>query len=228
MAQSPANKPDKKSAKKGGGGVAARKGTSDLKLIRLASIVFSVSLLLSVGLVYLSNDHMEKRRGELGLANQQRDESRQKLERAHTEEREIREYLALYERFMKQGIIGEEQRLNWIEALQAAYKVYKLYPVDYVISPQQTVQLDPSINASGMELHASQIVLKSDLLHEGDLINLLSSLRKSAHNFLAAKECVLERQKATVQAQLTSECTLYWLTMGEHKELLPEGAIPPR
>lgn len=229
MAQSPPNKPDK--AKKGGASAGGEKRQSDLKLIRMALSVFAITLLLSAGLVYMGNDTLEQKRAQLNVATQQRNEARQKLYRAREEEQEIREFLAQYQEFQQLGIVGEERRLDWIEALQGAYRKYKLYPIDYDFSPQQAVPLDASINPGGIELHATRLALKADLLHEGDFINLIGSLRQSAHGFMAAKECTLTRRatitgSAALVARLGGECTLHWLTLGERNPALAEG-VPP-
>lgn len=228
MAKSPSNTPDK-----GKKGIAApgEKRQSDLKLISVALSVFGISLLLSAGMVYLTNENREDALAQLNSAKQLNSDAQQKLSRTREEEREIHEYLGPYENFQKVGIVGEERRLDWIEALQEVHKTHKLFPISYEFFPRQSVQLDSSINAANMELLASRIVIKADLLHEGDLINLLTTLRQAAHGFIGATDCALKRRNidlvlgATLDPQIDSECTLHWLTLGERSNTPAEN--PP-
>lgn len=233
MAQSPPGKPDKgkpDKGKKGGAAPAGDKRLADLKLILAALSVFTVTLLITSGLVYLSKENLEKSQLSFNIAQQQRNEARQKLAAAREDERDIHDFLTLFQAFRQHGIVGEEIRLDWVEGLQSTYRKYKLFPIKYEFSPRQTVQLDPSINLAGVELRATQLAIKAELLHEGDLINLLGGLKTEAHNFFSVKECTLTRlggvAEGVLSAHLDGECVVYWLTMSERSAMPAEDAPP--
>lgn len=231
MAQKPATA-DKKDKGKGKSSSAKAALSADLHLVRNAALTFAIILILTGGLIYFTDEFMNQKHAQLDAAIQQREEARQKLARAREEEQEIRDYLTLYQKLVEARIIGEEDRLTRIEALQNAQKRNKLAVINYDIPPQQTVQLDPSIKSADMELRATSTTLKLDLLHEGDLLTLLSALRESAGNFFSTKNCLLTRRQlnatagmpnAALENRLSAECTVYWLTIAPRAKPPEEG-----
>lgn len=231
MAQK-APSPDKKDKGRNKGAAPSGKGkiSEDIHLIRNAALVFAAMLILAGGLVYFSNDFMGRKQGQLNTALQQRDDAQQKLSRAREEEQEIRKYLVLYQRLVDLKIVGDETRLEWIEALQQASQKHKLAAISYEIFPQQTVPLDAALSAGEMELRATPAKLKFDLLHEGDLFTLLSALKQAAHDFFSAQNCTIERRQLSASGEgavkslenrLTANCTIHWLTIGTRQ--MPPG-----
>ncbi len=230
MAQKP-TAPDKKDKNKGKGSSVGGKNplSADLQLIRNAAAIFATTLVVSGSMIYFSDDFMLQKQGQLNITIQQREEAQQKLSRAREEEQEIREYLGLYQHLEKQNIVGDEKRLDHIEALQQVYEKHKLAPITYEIFPQQTVQLDASVKTAEMELRATSAKLTLDLLHEGDLLTLLSALKQNASDFFSAQNCRIQRRQLStaetehkLENRLTAECTINWLTIGARQKA-PDG-----
>ena len=122
--------------------------------------------------------------------------------------------------------VGEEKRLDVIEHVRHIQESRKLLPITYEISPQQTFQLDPSIQTGDLELRGSKLVVRMGLLHEIDLITFLDDL--SGKVIFRPQTCSIKAGESAkvspLSAQLQGECTLHWITMG--RRAAPDGAPP--
>ncbi|OFJ47202.1 hypothetical protein BA896_015270 [Janthinobacterium lividum] len=68
----------------------------------------------------------------------------------------------------KSGLIGEENRLAWIDTMRRSQEQRKLLPISYDISPQQGLQVPSSMVMGQYRLRGSRMRLRMDLLHEMD------------------------------------------------------------
>ncbi len=139
---------------------------------------------------------------------------------AGDEEQVIRTYLPKYEEFTRQGVVGLEQRLNWMEALRAASQDLKLPSVRYDIHPQEVYTGMFPARSGRFQVYASRMQLTLGLLHEEDLLRLLAKLRDTAVGLFTVEKCTLRRVAGGIEpdpnrANLDAECTLAWLTMRE-------------
>ncbi len=76
--------------------------------------------------------------------------------------------------------------------------------------------------AGNYEIMASQMRLRADLLHEGELLALLDDIRKSVRAMIQVRSCSMERiAQASADrpgpAQIRVECALEWITLRERK-----------
>ena len=67
----------------------------------------------------------------------QRAEVQTKLASANEEEREIEANLQQYQALAARGIIGEENRLDWIDTVTAIKNERRLFNIGYSIQPQK-------------------------------------------------------------------------------------------
>ena len=149
-------------------------------------------------------------------------EARNKLARARDEEAEIKSKIGRFNDLLAVGIIGEEQRLEWVERIRAIKAARRLYDVQYEISPQRV--LDPAIapgTSGSFEFLSSNMRLQMQLLHEGDLVHFLDDLQGSVRAYVRPESCSVERinsgKAERVGAQLKAECMLDWITIRERK-----------
>jgi len=200
----------------------------DFPLIRTAVILLATAIILSAtgitGSIYI-RDLMQKNKSD---DQQKLAEARTRLEQAHIEEQEIRLYHAKYLGLMEQGILGKEDRLEWIEHLGQIKENRKLFGLDYQIDAQQAVQTDPAIPQGNFALYGSTMKFGFSLLHEGDLLNTLHDLKKNTKQIGLLRECTLIRTSGNdpsiaVSPHLKAECTLAWLSL---KPKSPEPIEP--
>jgi hypothetical protein len=142
------------------------------------------------------------------------------------EKNDIREFQPSYIQLVERGFVGEEKRLDVVELIQTIQAKYRLLPMTYEIFPQQTIALDPATPAGELELRASKLVFKMNLLHEMDMLNLFKSLRERGQ--FINQSCALKTSNAVNAVsspnQLEAECSLHWLTMGRR---VPADQAPP-
>jgi len=198
-----------------------------MKLGRAEFIKLRGSILLCVGLigvgaamVVLTQREMKRAGRDLIAAELKQRQSETRLRQVSNEELEIKQKSALFQDLRERGVIGAENRLDWVELLREVRDRQKLYAVDYEISPQQKLEG----SAGGYEFQSSNMRLALHLLHEEDLLRALTDLRRNARALLLPRDCVLTRlprgtgETRGPQAQLKADCSLQWVTIRAPRE----------
>lgn len=191
----------------------------DWGILRGAMIVLLASLLVSGGLVmggYSFEEAMAKefKRDQRRFLNISR-----KYLAVDEEEQAIREYLPRFQALERRGIVGEDQRLSWSEALRAAGLRLKVPSIRYSIDPQESYTPVRPISAGSFSINASPMLLTMGLLHEEDLFRLLDTLGTLAPGFFTVEECSLAPSGRGIQLtdpkrpNLRAECKLDWVTL---------------
>ena len=187
----------------------------EFALIRLQVIAFVLTVAVAVGAVSASRWYWHQARDFQAWAQQKRNAARDRLFNAETEKREIRLYQPQYAALRERGLIGQENRLDWVDAIRQIQEQRKLMPISYELEPQQPVRLEAGMQLGGYRLHGSRMNLHMDLLHEGDLFVLLDDLRQ--RSFYSAQECSIKRAASGLPTPLaptlSADCTLNWLTL---------------
>lgn len=189
---------------------------NDLPLIRKSLIVLVICLSSSASLIVASKALQLKMQDSQSQTLVQRNESNNKLRQAENDRQEIHDYQPKFLALRKQGFVGEERRLDWVESIKRIQEDRKLLAINYEISAQQVIPPEPEIALGDLELRSSQMKLKMDLLHEGDLLNFMNDLRrKGLYTVQGCKVSRLEGESESVHSPLTAECIIFWLTLGE-------------
>lgn len=176
--------------------------------------------LIGIGglLLLLSQDSVKNATRELTSATARKNEFDGKLRQVRTEEAEIRSKAALYSNLSARGIIGDEQRLDWVEEIRDIRERRKLLDLQYEFAPQQILD---KTSAAGYNFNASTMRVRMKLLHEGDLLNFINDLRDQAKAFIRVRHCTVSRIErgpaSTDFAMLNAECQIDWITIGQAK-----------
>jgi hypothetical protein len=187
-------------------------------LLRGAVGIFCLSLLLGA-LVLAVSAHFRDQKAR--LFKEQEAQFRD-ISHKYSVLNEKRQILKLhYPRFVKfhdQGIIGQEQRLNWVETLKSAGAKLKIPSLRYEIDLRQPYTPDFSLSAGPYQIYTSTMRLDLGMLHEGDLVRLLQELDKNAAGLYSIKEYSLKRLGAQLKhdlngQNLSAECRLLWYTI---------------
>ncbi len=138
----------------------------------------------------------------------------------------IRQYYPEFIRLYKEGIIGGEHRLNWIETLRSSSERIKLLGLTYSISPQEKHSPQFNINLGRFMLYGSTMKLGIDMLHEEDLLSLIKDINKHAEGMFTVTECIFTRKnkilvKSYDAKNIRADCELQWLNikMGDGSEI---------
>ena len=140
-----------------------------------------------------------------------------KLKRVRSEENEIKDKSAVFSRLQARGVIGEEQRLEWVELLKDIREKRRLIDLEYEVAPQRPLDTTPG---SGFAFVASAMKVQLKLLHEEDLTRFLDDLRRQAKALVQVKSCNVSRlprgsSENGTPAQLQADCQIDWITLRE-------------
>ncbi|MEF8725218.1 MAG: hypothetical protein V5B30_22600 [Candidatus Accumulibacter delftensis] len=139
-----------------------------------------------------------------------------KLRQVRNEESEVKQKSIIFKQLQERGIIGDEQRLDWVELLKEIRDQHRLIDLRYEIAPQRMLE---GQLGNDFVFFASSMKLELKLLHEEDLIRLLDDLRRQAKALIRVKSCRIERLPATGEqrgggrANLLADCEIEWLTL---------------
>jgi len=195
-----------------------RREDFDWPVVRFSFIIFIVLLVVSTALVTSSWMFKKDMLKEYTMNKSRFNSISQKYLAVDEDEEIIRQYYPEFIALYKQGFVGREHRLNWIETLRASSERVKLPGLTYDISPQEEYSPGFSINMGRFALYSSTMRLNIDMLHEGDLLHLIKDMNEHVEGIFTITECnfkranreLIERRDAT---NITADCELQWLNI---------------
>lgn len=190
----------------------------DWKIIRGSLIVFIITLVISGGLIYGSFYFKSQMELEFRRTNSTFRSISNRYLAVDQEERLIRDYLPKFVDLYQGGIIGNEQRLNWIEVLREIGDEIRLPSLSYQIESQQEFTPDFELDMSKYTLFSSSMMLTMQLLHEGDLFKILDIMEQNAKGTFSIKSCSIKSSTTQVStssmaANIAAVCELQWFTV---------------
>ncbi len=191
---------------------------ADWSLMRGPLLMFTVCVLASVALVTGSHRfRQDMERGYQTNHSRFRTASEQYLA-VDEEERIIDEFYPAFVRLHRDGLLGNERRLSWLEALRAAGDAIHIPQLTYKIEAQRQAVAEFPLQLGTYRLDVSPMTLNAGLLHEGDLLQILSALDRDAYGQYSVRECTLQRASDELTLDpatpnITADCTLEWQTL---------------
>ena len=190
----------------------------DIPALTRPLLVLAVIVGLCVAGVVYTGKLIKLGRADLARAQTQLKEANERVARSGVEVDTLRRYIGPYQQLERAGIIGEEQRLNWIDALRVANIDAQLYGVDYEVGTQIPYGLAEAVNAAGLPVQQSTMKLKLGLLYETDLLNFFHVLAEQHVGAFSVNQCSVQRittdvSKPVNQPTLRAECEVAWVTI---------------
>ena len=186
----------------------------DFKKLRLS--VFVSLLMLGIGstVFFLANTAHLSASNALNVARKEHREISEKLRILNSEAGILQERIAKFRQLEQYRILGEEQRLEWIELFKAIRERQQVIDLRYEISPQRPVDSTSGFKFSPIKFHL-------ELLHEEDLIRFIDDLRTQARAMIRIRYCKLTRTvhgkeypgTARVGTNLLADCEMDWITL---------------
>ncbi len=196
---------------------------SDLPILKWSLLAFTLSLALSVTAVWLSGEYVGASKKDRQAAQRLLNDARKSLAESRSDLENMSAYSSEYTTLEEYKIIGNEQRLDWIEDLAKLRQQNLVVDFKYTISPQVAYTPKPSLEMGNYELKLSGLNLQIEVLHELQLINFLDALRSNVKGWFILDHCSMERTGGThvsegpstknLNTHLKAECVGGWLTM---------------
>lgn len=135
------------------------------------------------------------------------------------EEKQIKKYYPRFLELYHGGIIGHEERLNWIEVLRDAGERLRIPSLSYEIRSQAVHAPSFPLDLGRYQLFSSQMTLSLQSLHEGDLLRVLQLLDAKAQGLYSMQSCRMNKVTQAVDtgsadtANVSIQCVLNWFTI---------------
>lgn len=186
----------------------------DLANLKWGMGALLLSLVVSGAIIHFSNKYQEQSLQDRQAAQRQLVEARTQLGAAQYDQENMAAYALEYDALLAQEVIGDEQRLNWIEGLEKIRQQGYVLDLKYAIAPQQTYAPEPPLDAGNLQLSRSGMTMQFQLLHEEQLLHFLAAMRTQMKGWFILDGCSLARTaEADEFAPLTAECSGGWFTM---------------
>ncbi|TXT27343.1 MAG: hypothetical protein FD134_94 [Gallionellaceae bacterium] len=196
---------------------------SDFRHIRWSLLAFLLILGVGSATILASESFVEQAQRDQKEARRQMLETRARLATAEADRENMRTYTLEYNALLERNVIGNDQRLDWVEGLDRIRQRHKVSgPIGfkYAILPQKTYTPAPALDSGNFELNRSDMTLQFDLLHEEQLTAFLDSVRSEIKGWFMLDKCALERTVSAPSAddygateQVRAECAGGWVTL---------------
>ena len=193
---------------------------ANIVALRMPLAMLAATVIVCVCALLYSGAMLGDARQLLTRAEMQLRSERVRVENAGEEKATRARYLGGYQQLAREGLTGEEQRMNWLDGLRAAAREANLSGIEYEIGAQRPYAHASEVDASPLRISESVMQIRLRLLHEGELERFLDALTRSGSGFFTVDRCILRRlppsgSDAGPQARenLTAECELRWLTL---------------
>ena len=189
---------------------------ADFQALRYPLIVLLAVVLAGASAIYFSDLLTVAARQQLAQQQNQLKEARTRLQKSGDEKDIIVRFLDGFRQLERSGFVGEEQRINWLDALRLANQQADLFGVDYQIATQKRYPYAAELSPGQIALNQSVMRLRFRLLHEEDLIRFLSALARQGGGIFTVDLCLLRRIDTggviRYQPNVTADCELAWIT----------------
>jgi len=146
-----------------------------------------------------------------------------KIEEANKNNQILVQHEDTFKKLKNNFVIGDENRLSWVEVVQKVADSRKIASVKYDIASQ--VLLDKNIPGNeytGIDVFKSVMSLEMKFIHEGDLFVMLNALRSEAKGLVTIDKCDVELINKDVNDGIIGQnktdnmrayCELSWYTL---------------
>ena len=185
--------------------------------LKLPLAVLAIVAIAGAGAVSWTRAQIKQAERTLAAQEAQLKEARSRFQRSGEERDLIVRFLPPFQALRTRGLIGPEERINWVEALRNANQQAQMFGAEYQISTQQPYPYAQELNAPRLGMAQSLMKLNLRLAHEGELMRFFRLLERQNAGAFDINQCVLQRINAgsdgAGQPNLRAECELAWITI---------------
>ena len=194
----------------------------DFILMRSSILAISISLAISAVVLYSSGIYSEKTQKDLRNAQNMLNDARNRLTAANEDKENMSIYAEEYGTLSENKIVGNDQRLDWMEGMEKLRRQNLVTDFRYSIAPQKIYTPQPPINSGNFDIHYSAAKLQFDLLHENQLLKFFNILHDQIKGWYQLEGCTLQRvapentnanTNTAASTHLKAECNGGWITL---------------
>jgi DNA-binding SARP family transcriptional activator len=184
----------------------------------LAPLAIAMALVLAgAAFIWSANGALAAAQRQLLAAQAERRQNAERLARIAEEEREVSQKIDLYRRLKNLNILGDEQRLEWADAMTRIRTQRELLDLRYSVE-RQKLMFSAAGKPANVDFYSSTMKVDLALLHEEDLLRFLADLRQSGNAFYSVRRCDLTRTGqavggATMTPRLRALCDIDLITI---------------
>ena len=197
--------------------------------------VFLLSIIIAISIIVISHTVLEtaldnKKTQETFLEN-----TKQRYYTAIQRRQILEKFEESFITLENSGIAGNEDRLNWVDAISAIALNHKIPNLKYTIDKQIKIKSNNlSSRYPDIDIFKSTMNLNMQLLHEGDLFTILNNLDIYAKGLFDVQNCSIARNTAQNKSlpdkdtdeNFSAVCVLNWYTMKKKIRVLPTRRNP--
>ncbi|MDO8811014.1 MAG: hypothetical protein Q7J38_03165 [Gallionella sp.] len=188
---------------------------ADFPLMRRSLLMACTSVLLGITVLYGSSQYAEHAKKSRHNAQRLLNEAQNRLVEARRDQENMLVYSGEYEALERHEIIGDEQRLDWVEGFEKLRQQNLVTDFRYNIAPQKNYAAIFAADSGNFHIRYSEMKLQFDLLHEAQLLNFFDALRSQIKGHYQLEGCILQRggADANSSSRLKAECSGGWITL---------------
>ena len=207
-----------------------KKNSIEWQPLKMPIFLFLVGLMMAVSMVFASREQDIQSQHAFKRTEMQLNDLQKRNEESQKNLAIVKTAYPKYEQLKKFNFFDHEKMsLNWVSWLKSLQEEIKIPELNYEFNVQQPITI-PILNkkSNGVEFFSSEIKLTLQILHMGDLFNLIQGLKKHYQSPLFnIKSCEIKRknpinfawQQYPGQPLLEAICTLQWYSA----KLKPQG-----
>lgn len=191
--------------------------------IKKSLMVFTIVLFSMIVAVTISGMYKANANDEHTLVSSEMSKWRDKIDEANRNNLILVQHEDTFKELQDDSIIGDENRLSWVEVVQKVADSRGIASVKYNIASQ--VLLDKNLlnkKYRGIDVYKSVMSIEMNFIHEGDLFVMLNALRDEAKGLMTVDKCDVELINKDVNDGIIGQdttdnmrafCEISWYTL---------------
>lgn len=193
-----------------------------LKPLKKELIFLTISVLISAIILIAFYTHWQSSTDNLISAQSSLASAKSRYYSALKKIDLLKQYEQPFELLKRSGIYAEENRLNWVDAVETSAIKSQAPSVKYKIHEQKQLSSTKlSSKYPGIDILSSKMKIEMQLLHEADIYRVLNGIGENATGLFDIHSCAISRNLGTSDNVLESEtdenfsaiCYLNWYSI---------------
>jgi len=192
-------------------------------IIKKSLMVFAIISFAMISVVTMSDMYKSKASDENGRTLREMRGWSNKIDEANRNNQILVQHEDTFKKLKNDSVIGDENRLSWVEVVQKVADSRGIASVKYDIASQVLLdknKLDKKYK--DIDVFKSVMSLEMKFIHEGDLFVMLNALRSEAKGLMTIDKCDVELINKDVNEGIIGQdatdnmrayCELSWYTL---------------